>query len=704
MLLYPEEVWSEKAGDACEDTQGERVTDGRAAAVAVSQRSYTRRQVLVIFGALLLGLLLAALDQTIVATALPTIAGELGGLEHLSWVVTAYLLTSTVSAPLYGKLGDLYGRKPLFQIATVIFLVGSALSGLSQGMLELILFRAVQGLGAGGLIVGAQGIVGDVVSPRERGRYQGIFGAVFGASSVAGPLLGGFFVENLSWRWVFYINLPLGVLALIVTAVVLHLPTARVHRAVDYLGSVLLTGGVACLILMTSLGGTQYPWSSPEIIGLGIAGMVLLAAFVFAEQRAAEPVLPLSLFGNRVFAVGSAISFVVGFALFGAVTFLPLFLQVVGGASPTGSGLELVPMTFGVILTSIASGHIISRWGRYKVFPIMGTALMTIGLFLLSRMDENTGILTRSTYILVLGLGLGMVMQVLVLVVQNAVDYRNLGTATSAATFFRSIGGCFGVAVFGAIFNSQLAENLPRYLPSGVISASVGAGAVLSDPSQLQQLSIPVREGYLQAFAASMDTVFFAAVPFALVAFILAGFLPELPLRKTVETTGLGESFAMPKEDSSLKEIERSLRVLVSREGQRHIYERLAARAGVDLGPAECWLLFRIEEYAPDSATSLASRLELSETSLLPHLERLEEAELLVGGEDGYTLLALSPNGQEVIGRLVAARRQALSELLEGWSPEQHEELARMLGRLARELLQDDPQPGLVDTRGGQHD
>jgi DNA-binding MarR family transcriptional regulator len=458
------------------------------------------------------------------------------------------------------------------------------------------------------------------------------------------------------------------------------------------------------LILMTSLGGTQYPWSSPEIIGLGIAGMVLLAAFVFAEQRAAEPVLPLSLFGNRVFAVGSAISFVVGFALFGAVTFLPLFLQVVGGASPTGSGLELVPMTFGVILTSIASGHIISRWGRYKVFPIMGTALMTIGLFLLSRMDENTGILTRSTYILVLGLGLGMVMQVLVLVVQNAVDYRNLGTATSAATFFRSIGGCFGVAVFGAIFNSQLAENLPRYLPSGVISASVGAGAVLSDPSQLQQLSIPVREGYLQAFAASMDTVFFAAVPFALVAFILAGFLPELPLRKTVETTGLGESFAMPKEDSSLKEIERSLRVLVSREGQRHIYERLAARAGVDLGPAECWLLFRIEEYAPDSATSLASRLELSETSLLPHLERLEEAGLLVGGEDGYTLLALSPNGQEVIGRLVAARRQALGELLEGWSPEQHEELARMLGRLARELLQDDPQPGLVDTRGGQHD
>jgi EmrB/QacA subfamily drug resistance transporter len=572
-------------------------------------------------------------------------------------------------------------------------------------MLELILFRAVQGLGAGGLIVGAQAIVADVVSPRERGRYQGIFGAVFGASSVAGPLLGGFFVESLSWRWVFYINLPLGALALIVTAVVLHLPTTRVHRAVDYLGSILLTGGVACLILLTSLGGTQYPWGSPEIIGLGIAGIALLASFVFAERHAAEPVLPLSLFNNRVFAVASAISFGVGFAMFGAVTFLPLFLQVVGGASPTGSGLELLPMTFGVLLTSIGSGQIISRWGRYKVFPIAGTALMTIGLFLLSRMDENTSMLTRSSYMLVLGLGLGMVMQVLVLVVQNAVEYRNLGAATSAATFFRSIGGSFGVAVFGAIFSNQLAENLPRYLPSGAISAGVGAGAVLSDPTQLQQLSVPVREGYVQVFAASMDTVFLAAVPFALVAFVLAWLLPEVPLRKAVEkSAGVGESFAMPKEDSSLKEIERSLTVLVSREDRRRIYERLAARVRADLNPPECWLLFRINEYDPTSATDLASKLELPETLLLSHLERLEEAGFLVKGEGSNAQLTITQNGQKVIERLVAARRQSLAELLQGWSPEQHEELARMLGRVARELLQDDPQPEFIGVQGQRYE
>jgi DNA-binding MarR family transcriptional regulator len=330
---------------------------------------------------------------------------------------------------------------------------------------------------------------------------------------------------------------------------------------------------------------------------------------------------------------------------------------------------------------------------------------MTMGLFLLSRMNENTGMLTRSAYMLVLGLGLGMVMQVLVLVVQNAVEYRNLGAATSAATFFRSIGGSFGVAVFGAIFSNQLAENLPRYLSSGAVSADIGPGAVLSAPSQLQQLSAPVREGYVQAFAASMDTVFLAAVPFALVAFVLAWFLPELPLSKAVEkTAGLGESFAMPKEDSSLKEIERSLTVLVSREGRRRIYERLAARAGVDLDPPECWLLFRINEYDPTSATDLASKLELPEPLRLSHLERLKEAGFLIEGQDSNAQLIITQNGQQVIERLAAARRQSLAELLGGWSPEQHEELVRMLGRLARELLQDDPQPEFVGVQGRRYE
>src|SRR6266516_2767571 len=377
------------------------------------------REILVAFSGLVLGMLLAALDQTIVATALPTIVGDLGGLDHLAWVVTAYLLASTVSTPLWGKLGDLYGRKPLFQGAIVLFLAASALAGLSRGMDQLIAFRALQGLGGGGLLVTAQGIVGDLAPPRDRGRYQGIFGAVFGLASVAGPLLGGFFVDNLSWRWVFYVNLPVGAVALVVTTLVLRQPERRVQHTVDYLGTVLL-------------------------------------GFVAAERRAAEPVLPLGLFQSRVFSLAGAISFVVGFGLFGAVTFLPLFLQIVQGASPTVSGLRMLPIMLALLLTSIASGQLISRWGRYRVFPIAGTAVLAVGLLLLSRLEPSSSVLRSSLGMLVLGLGLGMVMQVLVLVVQNAVEYRDLGAATSATTFFRSVGGSFGVAVFGTVFASRL--------------------------------------------------------------------------------------------------------------------------------------------------------------------------------------------------------------------------------------------------------
>jgi EmrB/QacA subfamily drug resistance transporter len=379
----------------------------------------SRQRVRLIFAALLLVLLLASLDQTIVSTALPTIVGDLGGLDHLSWVVTAYLLTATVAGPLYGKLGDLFGRKPVLQAAIAIFLVGSALCGLAQGMGQLIAFRALQGLGAGGLIVVTLAVVGDIIPPRERGRYQGYFGAVFGVSTVIGPLLGGFFVDNLSWRWIFYVNLPIGLAALAVIGVAFRTRAERTHHAIDYLGAALLAADLTAIVLFTSLGGTTWAWGSWQVVSLVAASIVLLPAFVLVERRAAEPILPLSLVRNRTFAVTSAVGFIVGFSLFGAVTFLPLYLQVTKASSPTRSGLELTPLMAGVLVTSILSGNLITRWGRYRPFPIAGTAVMALGLLLLSRLQAGTPKWQVLGSASVLGLGLGMVMQVLVLAVQT---------------------------------------------------------------------------------------------------------------------------------------------------------------------------------------------------------------------------------------------------------------------------------------------
>jgi EmrB/QacA subfamily drug resistance transporter len=488
------------------------------------------RALVPVFGALMLGMFLAALDQTIVSTALPTIVGDLGGLEHLSWVVTSYLLATTASTPLYGKLGDMYGRKPVFLAAILIFLAGSLLSGMSQSMGELIAFRALQGLGAGGLMVGAQAIIAEIVPPRERGRYMGLIGSVFAVASVAGPLLGGFFVETLSWRWVFYVNMPIGVVAVLVVLFKLHLHVPKHRHRIDYLGATLLTAGVRALILVTTWGGNQYAWGSLTIVVLAVVGVALLGVFLKQETRAAEPIIPLKLFRSRVFSIASSIGFVIGLAMFGAIIFIPLFLQLVYGVSPTSSGLRMLPLMGGLLTASILSGRAISKLGRYKVFPIVGTAVTTLGLFLLSRLEVDTPPWLASVFMLVLGVGIGLVMQVIVLVVQNDAPPRDIGVATSTATFFRSMGGSLGVALFGAIFASRLSNELATLPPQ--LAARFSGGINIS-PEQVHALPPAVRDDFLHAFVEALQPVFIVGAAVTLVAFVLACLLKEVPLRGT---------------------------------------------------------------------------------------------------------------------------------------------------------------------------
>ncbi|MFL5946802.1 MAG: MDR family MFS transporter [Gaiellaceae bacterium] len=497
----------------------------------MSDERLSGRALWTVFAALMLGMFLAALDQTIVSTALPTIVGELGGLNHLSWVVTSYLLAATVSTPLYGKLGDMLGRKPVFLAAIVIFLAGSMLAGLSQSMGQLIGFRALQGVGAGGLMVGAQAIIADIVPPRERGRYMGLIGSVFAVASVAGPLLGGFLVDNLSWRWVFYVNMPIGALALVIVTTRLHLHTPPVRHRIDVLGAALLSAGVAALTLLTTWGGNEYAWSSPTIISLGVGGVLALAVFTWWETRAAEPILPLELFKSRVFSVASAMGFAIGMAMFGAIVFLPVFLQLVYGASPTSSGLRMLPLMAGLLTAAIISGRVISRIGRYRPFPIAGTAVLVVGMFLLSLLTLDSPPWVASAYMLVVGVGIGLVMQVLVLVVQNDALPENIGVATSTATFFRSVGGSFGVAIFGTIFATRLADELAKFPAS--VTSKLGSGVHLS-PEQANSLPPAVHADFLAAFEHALHGVFLFGMVLAIVPFALSWFLREVPLRTTL--------------------------------------------------------------------------------------------------------------------------------------------------------------------------
>ncbi len=495
----------------------------------------THRQIQIVLSGLMLGMLVAALGQTVVATALPTIVGELGGQDKLAWVVSATLLTSTASMPIWGKLSDLYGRKPLFQAAIVVFLVASALCGLSQSIGQLIGFRALQGLGIGGLMSLAQAILGDIVAPRERGRYQGYMGAVFGLATVGGPLIGGFLVDALSWRWCFYVGIPIGLLALVVTERVLRLPFPRRQHAIDYLGAGLIFGGVSAILLVLSLAGKEFAWISAPTFLIGGCGLLLLALAVGQERRALEPIIPPRLFRVPTFVLTSIAGFAVGAAMFGGIIYLPQYLQIVKGQSPTASGLLTLPLMVGLLSTSIGSGRMITRTGRYKAFPITGLVIASVGLFLLSELKVDTSLVLAGVYMLVLGLGIGMVMQVLVLVTQNAVTRADLGAATSASTFFRSMGGALGVAVFGALLSSRLRDVLPGLLADAHVRPVAGGGhdpgALLGSPAAIHRLPEPLQGVVLEGFSEALHTVFLTAVPFALIGLVAVLFLKEIPLR-----------------------------------------------------------------------------------------------------------------------------------------------------------------------------
>ncbi|OBH08835.1 MDR family MFS transporter [Mycobacterium sp. E3247] len=608
-----------------------------------------------IFVAVLLGMLMAALDQTIVATALPTIVANLGGAGHQSWVVTSYLLASTIATALVGKFGDLFGRKRVFQAAVVFFIAGSVLCGLSSSMGMLVAARALQGIGGGGLMVTAMALIGEVIPLRDRGRYQGAMGAVFGVTTVIGPLLGGYFTDHFTWRWAFWINVPISVVVFFVAAAAIPALSDRTKPVIDYIGIVFVGLGAAGLTLATSWGGTTYPWGSPTIIGLFVGSVIALCVFAWVESRAAAPILPTRLFGSPVFTVCCVLSFVVGFAMLGALTFLPTYMQFVDGVSATTSGLRTLPMVIGMLATSMGSGVIVGRTGRYKLFPVAGTAVMAVAFFLMSRMDPSTSVFVQSLFLVILGAGIGMCMQTLVLIVQNTVGFDDLGVATSGVTFFRTIGSSFGAAIFGSLFTNFLHNRI-----GPAMAASRAPAAAAASPEALHRLPRQAAAPIVAAYAESLTHVFLWAVPVALAGFVLALFLREVPLREMHDSTiDLGDAFGMPNTETPDQMLEGAVeRMLRGVPGMR--LRSIAMRPDCRLDVAGLWGVLRINRYeqmyGTARLTDIAEYLRIPFEVLEPTFSRLIATGYARGDGDQ---LWLTPAGAQQV--------DYVHSLLVGW-------------------------------------
>ncbi|MER6117414.1 MDR family MFS transporter [Streptomyces sp. NPDC001743] len=649
----------------------------------------------IVFATIVLGILLAALDQTIVGTALPTIVSDLGGAAHMSWVVTAYLLAETVATVLVGKFGDLFGRKIVFQLSAVIFITGSFLCGLATNMTLLIVWRGLQGIGAGGLMVTSMALIADVIPLRDRGKYQGAIGAVFGVSTVIGPLLGGLFTDHLTWRWAFYVNVPIAIVVVIAAARTIPSVKAAGRPVIDYPGIALVTVGASSLILATSWGGNEYAWGSAVIIGLFAFGLVALALFCLVEFRAKEPMLPMRLFGNPVFTVCSILSFIVGFAMLGAMIYLPTYLQYVDGDSATLSGVRTLPMVIGLLAASVFSGNVVSKTGRYRIFPIVGSLVMAVGLFLLSRMGPDSGVWRESLYMLVLGVGIGLCMQVLTIAVQNTVDYADLGTATSGVTFFRTLGSSFGTAVFGTIYANSLGPNLE----DGVAEAARAGGdpAVLAKASQSPQAlhALPdVQSAPLaQAYADTLHTVFLWTVPVAVLGFVVALFLKQVELRDTVRagSTDMGEGFASPSTGDSARLLEFSV-AKVLRRVDPDTARRIVASSDTRLDMAGAWAVMQVELFTRMVGHAglrlIAARHRIPPEVLVPVFDRMIEEGYLTG--DGH-LFTHTAAGSREAGTIADAWSHWLTEQL-GDQREQADDarLRAAVDVIAKRLLAED--------------